>query len=123
MTNNNAIRPSTADRQYFIPDISTKYIGNHDYFDRLSEALEVNHVGEAFYAYMKDIATANRKFKEKIILKTVTKQDQIIDSLHSIHIFIKEFLLSLSILLLLTNILISVNSLLICIHSIICLER
>jgi hypothetical protein len=88
LSNNNAIRLDTADRRYFIPDISLEYIGNHEYFDKLSEAMEKDGVGEAFFAYMKEIA--GQKFKENKIPKTAAKQDQIIESLHSIHIFIKE---------------------------------
>ena len=42
---------------------------------------------------MKELTILSPKFKEKIILKTIAKQDQIIESLHSIYIFIKDYYL------------------------------
>ena len=92
LTNNNAIRLETANRCYFISNILTEYVRNYKYFDQLSEAMEFDGIGEVFFAYMKEISAV--KFKENKILKTVSKQDQIIESLHSIHMFIKEHYLS-----------------------------
>ena len=54
--------------------------------------MELDGIGEVFFAYMKEISAV--KFKENKIPKTVSKQDQIIESLHSIHMFIKEHYLS-----------------------------
>src|SRR4051794_6734203 len=52
--------------------------------------MDVENVGVAFNAFMREFTAKNMKFAEKKILKSIAKQVQIVESLHKIHVFIKE---------------------------------
>src|ERR1700722_14170285 len=87
--NSKAVRLDKDDRRYFIPEISDKYVGNLDYFNKLLSAVNYPKVGEAFYSYMCNY-TKTHTFDERKIPKTCTKQMMVSEATHNIHIFIKE---------------------------------
>lgn len=88
--NRNAIRLETGDRRYVYLDVSVERMGDDDYFDELYEIMDLPGIGEAYYAYMLERARNTPKFKERKIPRTNAKRDQIIDSLHKVHKYIKE---------------------------------
>src|SRR5690606_13754303 len=53
MTNEDAIKDDNG-RRYFILPISSKYLGNNNYFDKLYDCFN-NEVGKAFYSYLFEI--------------------------------------------------------------------
>lgn len=91
--NRNAIRLETGDRRYVYLDVSVERIGDTDYFDDLYEVMDLPGIGEAYYAYMLERAKNTPKFTERKIPHTNAKQDQIVDSLHKVHKYIKDIFL------------------------------
>jgi hypothetical protein len=91
--NKNAIRLETGDRRYVYLDVSVERIGDTDYFDDLYEIMRLPGIGEAYYAYMLERAKNTPNFTERKIPRTNAKQDQIIDSLHKVHKYIKDIYL------------------------------
>jgi hypothetical protein len=89
-TNNNAIKISSDDRRFVTADISNCRVGDRAYFDKLHECTGNDEVAEAFYWYCKEYANKNSDFRENQIPVTNTKQELIIDNLHSVYDFIKE---------------------------------
>ena len=86
-TNNNAVRLETSDRRYVPFDISTEFIGNVEYFNRLSQAFQHPESAEAFYSYLKEAVDPN--YNEMILPVTNTKVDMLNENLHPAYDFLK----------------------------------
>lgn len=89
MSNNNSLRVDSDDRRTVMLDVSNKYKGNHEYFDTLLQYTLDEEVGNAFYFDCLTHAQANANFKEQIIPQTQSKQDVIVENLHTLYDFIK----------------------------------
>ena len=86
LSNNDAIQDDDG-RRYFILDISTKYVKNEEYFERLYTCFN-NEVGHAFYSYLHEIDT--EKFNPQSYPKTQSKLDSYSKRLDNIYKFIKD---------------------------------
>ncbi|MBX2940276.1 MAG: hypothetical protein KF880_09400 [Ferruginibacter sp.] len=64
ISNNKAINIGENDRRYFMPDVSTEFVGNAKYFNDLSFAIENPKVGEAFFWYCHEHYEKNKDFNE-----------------------------------------------------------
>ncbi|AYV85346.1 MAG: highly derived d5-like helicase-primase: PROVISIONAL [Satyrvirus sp.] len=89
-TNNNAIKLETDDRRFVINDISHSKVDDHAYFAKLSDEINNEEVGEAFYWYCKEYALKYKDFREFPPPQTQAKRDLIIENLHSLFIYIKD---------------------------------
>ena len=89
-TNNDAIKISSTDRRFFVPDISLERVGDHEYFNYLGMITDDRDVGEAFYWNCIDHANATKTFSEKVLPTTGAKKDQILEHLGSVYEFIKQ---------------------------------
>lgn len=91
LSNNNAIIISPLDRRYFIPDVSIKYLGNFQYFIELRKVMNEPEVGEAFYWFCKEFDNQNDDFDaQRDRPNTKARTDIILESLHTIYIYIKR---------------------------------
>ena len=92
--NSKTIRLDRADRRYFIPDISDKYvengIGMNHYYAPLDEAIKNPEVGKAFYSYALEYVKLNPSFDERKIPMTKTKLMMINRDCNPLHQYIKE---------------------------------
>jgi hypothetical protein len=88
-TNNNAIKIKSDDRRFLINDVSHEKVGDHKYFNVIHEATYNDDVGEAFYWYCREYSAKHKCFKEFPPPLSNTKQDLIIENLHSLFDFIK----------------------------------
>ena len=75
-------------------DISNEMIGNFKYFNKLYECMEFVNVKEAFLNYLRDYHSKHIKFNERIIPKSNTKNDLIIENMKPSIKYIKEHYLS-----------------------------
>jgi Family of unknown function (DUF5906) len=92
VSNHDAVRTSKDDRRYLIVDVSNHRIGDTEYFDMLGQLTNDDSIAEWFYWDCKQYAEANPKFNEDQGLRNITtetKQDNIIDNLHSLYKYIK----------------------------------
>ena len=89
-SNNDCIQDDDG-RRYFILDISTKYVKNEEYFERLYTCFN-NEVGHAFYSYLYEIDT--EKFNPQSYPKTQSKLDSYSKRLDNVYKYLKdEFIL------------------------------
>ena len=89
-SNNDCIQDDDG-RRYFILDISTKYVKNEEYFERLYTCFN-DEVGHAFYAYLYEIDT--EKFNPQSYPKTQSKLDSYFKRLDNMYKYLKdEFIL------------------------------
>ena len=87
LSNNDAITDDDG-RRYFICPISTKYVGNFDYFDSIVKNCFNDNVGHAFYCYFKEIDTTN--FNSQKYPLTTSKLDSFVKRLDNVYKFIKD---------------------------------
>jgi hypothetical protein len=85
-SNNDAIKDDDG-RRYFILDISTKKLGNRDYYDSLYKCFN-DEVGEAFFHYIYKINTDN--FNPQSFPLTDNKLDSLSKRLDNVYKFLKE---------------------------------
>jgi hypothetical protein len=85
-SNNDCIQDDDG-RRYYILDISTKYVKNEDYFNRLYTCFN-DEVGQAFYSYLYEIDTD--KFNPQSYPKTQSKLDSYSKRLDNVYKFIKD---------------------------------
>jgi len=89
-SNNDCIQDDDG-RRYFILDISTKYVKNEEYFERLYTCFN-DEVGHAFYSYLYEIDT--EKFNPQSYPKTQSKLDSYSKRLDNVYKYLKdEFIL------------------------------
>ncbi|CAG8615756.1 5217_t:CDS:1, partial [Paraglomus brasilianum] len=92
--NSKTIRLDRADRRYFIPDISDKYvengIGMDHYYAPLDKAIKNPEVGKAFYSYALEYVKLNPDFNERKIPMTKTKLMMVTRDYNVVHEFIKQ---------------------------------
>jgi len=86
LSNNDAIQDDDG-RRYFILDISTKYVKNEEYFERLYTCFN-DEVGHAFYSYLYEIDT--EKFNPQSYPKTQSKLDSYSKRLDNIYKYLKD---------------------------------
>lgn len=92
ISNFSAIRLDNDDRRWVILDISSKYVGNRAYFDRLLRASRHSDIGRALWGFLQSI---KRGFNEFNIPLTQAKSDNINENLHGFFQFLKEHYLML----------------------------
>ena len=85
-TNTEAIR-GAGGRRYFICELSTKYKGNHDYWNNLYSTCFNDDVGKAFYLYMTERDITN--FKSNKPPTTKKKKEYISELLSTTYKFLK----------------------------------
>lgn len=86
ISNNDSVKDDDG-RRYFILDISTNKVGNHDYYSRLYEHFN-DEVGEAFFNYVYNINTD--KFNPQSFPMTQSKMDSLSKRLDSVYKYLKE---------------------------------
>jgi hypothetical protein len=86
ISNNDSVKDDDG-RRYFILDISTKQVGNHDYYSQLYEYFN-DEVGEAFFNYVYGLDTTH--FNAQAFPMTQSKMDSLSKRLDSVYRFIKE---------------------------------
>jgi hypothetical protein len=80
-------------RRFFIADVSTRFIGNTEYFNIFYDTVMNDEVGHAFYCYLMEVDTEN--FNPQIFPVTNNKLDSIAKRLDSVYQFLKdEFVLT-----------------------------
>ena len=90
LSNNDAIQDDDG-RRYFILDISTKYVGNKEYFNKLHSCFN-DEIGRAFYCYLMEIDL--KDYDPQSYPMTQSKLDSFSKRLDNVYKFIKdEFLL------------------------------
>ncbi len=90
LSNNDCIQDDEG-RRYFILDISTKYVGNKDYFKKLHSCFN-DAVGQAFYSYLLEIDI--KDYDPQSYPMTQSKLDSFSKRLDNVFLFIKnEFIL------------------------------
>lgn len=90
LSNNDCIQDDDG-RRYFILDISTKYVGDRDYFNKLHSCFN-DVVGQAFYSYLLEIDI--KDFDPQQYPITQSKLDSYSKRLDNVFLFIKqEFIL------------------------------
>ena len=94
ISNHESIRLESEDRRNFCPDISNKYVGNHEFFNELYSYITNENVLNALYAFFVEWEQAHKDFNEMIIPITNTKKDNINEHLHTFYKFIKSEYLS-----------------------------
>ncbi len=87
ISNNDAIQDDDG-RRYFILPINTKYVGNHDYFDKLAKSCFNDEVGHAFYSYMMEVDT--NSFNSQRYPLTSSKIDSFVKRLDNVSRFLKD---------------------------------
>ena len=87
VSNNDAIKDDEG-RRYFILDLSTEFVGNEEYFNKLYDSCFNDEVGHAFYCYMLEIDT--NKFNSQGYPMTQGKADSIAKRLDSVYRFLKN---------------------------------
>jgi hypothetical protein len=85
----NAIKTEQSERRHNMLDVSTKYVGNMQYFDKLYDAINAKHSGLAFYRYCHEYQ--NLKFDPRVLINSNTKSDNSCDNLDPLFKFIKEY--------------------------------
>ena len=85
-TNTEAVKGANG-RRYMICDLSTRYVGNTDYWDDLNDSIMDNDTGKAFYIMMceRDVT----KFNSSKLPKSAKKKEYIAELLNPVHKFIK----------------------------------
>jgi hypothetical protein len=79
------------DRRIAIFDISSKYKGNHQYFNELNKKCFNRKCGEAFYAYM--IEHENQKWYEYPVPESFSKQIMRNSNIHPVYDYLKTYYL------------------------------
>ena len=85
-TNTEAVKGANG-RRYMICDLSTRYVGNTEYWDDLIDSIMDNDTGKAFYIMMceRDV----NKFNSSKLPKSAKKKEYIAELLNPVHKFIK----------------------------------
>lgn len=86
-SNNDAVKDDDG-RRYFILDISTHKVGNHEYYNKLYNECFNDEVGKAFFHYIYEVDTTN--FNPQNFPLTQSKLDSLSKRLDSVYKFIKE---------------------------------
>jgi len=90
ISNNDAIKDDEG-RRYFILDLSTKYIGNIEFFNNFYKECFNDDIGYGFFCYMMEIDTT--KFNPQDYPITQSKLDAVAKKLDSVYEFLKfEFI-------------------------------
>jgi phage/plasmid-associated DNA primase len=90
LSNNDCIQDDDG-RRYFILDISTKYVGNREYFKKLHSCFN-DIIGQAFYSYLMEIDI--KDYDPQAYPMTQSKLDSFSKRLDNVFLFIKqEFIL------------------------------
>ena len=87
ISNNDAVKDDDG-RRFFILDISTEQVGNHDFYKDLYETCYNDEVGEALFNYLYDIDTDG--FNPQAYPMTRSKLDSISKRLDIVYKFLKE---------------------------------
>lgn len=90
LSNNNAIKLESDDRRTVCLDISHEKVGKFEYFELLSEHMNGENVGKAFFNYMCEIKEKYTKFNARMVPDTNSKRDIVLENLHPIVRYIKE---------------------------------
>ena len=94
ISNNKCINIGENDRRWFMPDVSMKYVGNQEYFNRLAKICSMDIVGEAFYWYCLEYFKSDcQGFDESNPAtrpQTKARTEVINDNLHTLYAFIKN---------------------------------
>jgi hypothetical protein len=91
LTNNdNTIKFGKDMRRYFMADISHDHVGDTEYYTKLAEACSDRSVGEAMFAYFKDVVKNNPNFDETKIPFSDSKLSMKSQNITPILSFIKE---------------------------------
>lgn len=86
LSNNDAIKDDNG-RRYFILPISTKYLGNNDYFTKLHSYF-TDEIGQAFYSYLLEIDLTD--YNPQHFPITQSKLDSYSKRLDNVYQFIKD---------------------------------
>ena len=86
-SNNDAVKDDDG-RRYFILDIATHKVGQHDYYQKLYNECFTDEVGKAFFHYIMKLDTTN--FNPQNFPLTQSKLDSISKRLDSVYKFIKD---------------------------------
>ncbi len=85
-TNTEAVKGANG-RRYFICDLSTKYVGDVDYWTDLHDNIMRDDVGKAFFILMNERDISN--YKSNVFPVTTKKKEYISELLNPVHKFIK----------------------------------
>jgi len=85
-TNTEAVKGANG-RRYMICDLSTRYVGNTEYWDDLNDSIMDTDTGKGFYIMMceRDVS----KFNSSKLPKSAKKKEYIAELLNPVHKFIK----------------------------------
>lgn len=90
-SNNDCIGLSqTNNARYVVLDISEHRVGDIQYFNKLTHALNSDNVKRAFYEDMKIRLTKLDEWNEDVIPETSTRNSKLIDALPTLYKYIKE---------------------------------
>lgn len=87
-TNHNAVKIEADDRRFVMLDVSDRYVGDHAYFDKLFQAMELEGCGEAFAAYLAQ--QRDPKWAPRKIPNTERKAACRVDALAPLYNWLKE---------------------------------
>jgi hypothetical protein len=88
LSNNNALKVELDDRRTVCLDISHEKVGDRKYFNMLSDAIDSDGVGDAFFNYCFELRE-KYKFNEDILPETETRKEIKIENLPKVVSYIK----------------------------------
>ena len=87
ISNNDAIKLEINDRRFIMLDVSTKYIGNQEYFTQLAKVTNNDICGEAFFWYCKEFVKNLQFNSQNDKPKTQAKNENILLKLNNFYIY------------------------------------
>lgn len=94
ISNNKCINIGENDRRWFMPDVSSDFVGNPTYFKKIAAATNNDEVGEAFFFYCKEFyKTHCADFNEKDVTchpQTKAKTEIVTENMHTLYQYVKN---------------------------------